>query len=576
MTTSKEQKSEPKQYAIASWRFLLVLGAFASLMLLIVLRLTYLHTIEQPFLFDQGEKRTLRSEVQHGMRGMITDRFGEPLAISTPVVDIWLNPRQVESEAIPAIAKALKLSEKTLRVRVEKAAKAKQSFMYIKRQVEPDEASALLKMRIAGVNGESNYRRFYPAGEVTAHTVGIVNVDGRGQEGLELAYDAYLQGHDGSRQVVKDIYGNFIKQTQVKEVATQGGNLTLTLDLRLQYLAYRELMAAVNQHHAASGSAVMLDAKTGEVLALVSQPSYNPNNRVGLKPEAMRNRAVADLIEPGSTIKPFTVAAALTSGEYGAHTPIDTAPGFIRVKNKAIRDHRNYGVLDVTGVITKSSNVGVTKIAHHLGAQSIWEFFTQAGIGQASVLGFPGEAISQMPYPEQLDALRLATVSYGYGVALSPLHLAYAYTNFTQEGCHKPLQLVVENRSGSDCQQVMPEKVAKQVLAMLETVLSKQGTGSRAQVNGYRAGGKTGTAHRVGRKGYEDSSYTAVFAGIAPISNPDLVLVVVIDDPKGKEYYGGEVAAPVFSRIMEQALHLRQIAPDDGSVQTLQLAGGKQ
>lgn len=558
---------------IARWRFMLVLAVFALLLLVVLVRLLVLHTVDQPFLFEQGEKRTLRTEVQPGMRGMITDRFGKPLAVSTPVVNIWINPQQVNIEQLPLVAEALGIPAKDLIQRTERAAAQGRSFVYLKRQMEPDSAKALLKRRIAGVYGEDDFRRFYPAAEVTAHTLGIVNIDGRGQEGLELAYDAYLQGKPGSRQVVKDLYGNVIKQLQVKDVPQQGGNLTLTLDLRLQYLAYRELKAAVTQHKATSGSAVMLDAQTGEVLALVSSPSYNPNNRAALKPELMRNRAVADLIEPGSTIKPFTVAAALMSGAYAPSTQVNTAPGYMRVKSKTVRDHRNYGVLDVTGIITKSSNVGVVKLAHQMGAESLWQFFTKAGIGQASVLGFPGEAISQMPYPEQMDSLRLATVSYGYGLAMSPLHLAYAYTNFSQHGCHKPLQLVVENIE-QPCERVMTERVSQQVLNMLETVLSKEGTGRRASVPGYRAGGKTGTAHKVGQQGYKDDVYTAVFAGLAPISNPDLVLVVVVDEPKGQEYYGGEVAAPVFARIMEQALRLRQIAPDDGSVVALKMAGG--
>lgn len=558
---------------IARWRFMLVLAVFALLLLVVLVRLLVLHTVDQPFLFEQGEKRTVRTEVQPAMRGMITDRFGKPLAVSTPVVNIWINPQQVNIEQLPPVAEALGIPAKELIKRTERAAAQGRSFVYLKRQMEPESAKALLKRRIAGVYGEDDFRRFYPAAEVTAHTLGIVNIDGRGQEGLELAYDAYLQGKPGSRQVVKDLYGNVIKQLQVKDVPQQGGNLTLTLDLRLQYLAYRELKAAVTQHKATSGSAVMLDAQTGEVLALVSSPSYNPNNRAALKPELMRNRAVADLIEPGSTIKPFTVAAALTTGAYAPSTQVNTAPGYMRVKSKTVRDHRNYGVLDVTGIITKSSNVGVVKLAHQMGAESLWQFFTKAGIGQASVLGFPGEAISQMPYPEQMDSLRLATVSYGYGLAMSPLHLAYAYTNFSQDGCHKPLQLIVENIQ-QPCERVMSERVSQQVLNMLETVLSKEGTGRRASVPGYRAGGKTGTAHKVGQQGYKDDVYTAVFAGLAPISNPDLVLVVVVDEPKGQEYYGGEVAAPVFSRIMEQALRLRQVAPDDGSVAALKMAGG--
>lgn len=568
-------KASTELKGIERWRFGLVLGAFLALLAVVVAWLIKLHVVQQSFLVEQGEKRTVRTEVQAAMRGMITDRFGKPLAVSSPVVDMWLNPQEVALESVPEVAKMLNLPVRELGLKTSKAARDGKTFLYLKRQVEPSVAQALLQKRIPGVYGEEGFRRFYPAAEVTAHTVGIVNIDGRGQEGLELAYEDYLRGTSGSRQVVKDLYGNVIKQLQVKEVAKAGGNLTLTLDLRLQYVAYRELKAAVTQHQAASGSAVLLDAKTGEILALVSQPSYNPNNRATLKPEAMRNRAVADLIEPGSTIKPFTVAAALQTGKYSPSTQINTSPGYIRVKSKTVRDHRDYGVLDLTGIITKSSNVGVIKLAHDMGARQLWQSFTGAGIGQPSVLGFPGEAISQMPYPEQMDSLRLATVAFGYGLSMSPLGLAYAYTNFTEEGCRKPVTLVQDMTQGK-CEEGISAPIAKQMLRMMETVTTKEGTGSRARVPGYRSGGKTGTAHRVGRRGYEEDSYTSLYAGIAPISNPDLVLVVVIDDPKGKEYYGGEVAAPVFSRIMEQALRLRQVAPDDGSIQPLQVAGGLQ
>lgn len=567
-TTEQAQVFQP-------WRFKLVVGGLLFLLGVLVFMLVRLHIVEQPFLFEQGEKRTVRTEKQPAIRGMITDRYGKPLAVSTPIVDLWLNPKQLDNSHVPQIAKALGMNSKELSQRVTTAQQQGRAFMYLKRQVEPSVAQELLSKRIFGVYGNEDFKRYYPAAEVTAHTLGIVNIDGKGQEGIELAYDAYLQGKPGVRTVVKDLNGNVIKQLQVKSVSEAGGDIALTLDLRLQYLAYRELKAAVNQHRASSGSAILLDAKTSEVLALVSQPSYNPNNRSALNPEQMRNRAVADLIEPGSTIKPFVVAAALESGRYAPSTVVATAPGYMRVKNKTVRDHRNYGDLDVTGIITKSSNVGVTKLAHNLGAENIWRFYSQAGIGQAvGALGFPGEAIGQMPYPEQMDSLRLATVSYGYGLSLSPLSLAYSYTNFTQEGCAKPLMLVKSAVQDGHCEQVMTAKVSQQVLAMLETVISKVGTGSRARVNGYRAGGKTGTAHRLGKAGYDKDSYTAVFAGIAPISNPDLVLVVVIDDPKGREYYGGEVAAPVFSRVMEQALRLRQVIPDDGSVATVRLAGG--
>lgn len=574
MNASPNQQITEEVAGIARWRFALVMAVFGCLLAAVLVRLVMLHTIDQPFLFEQGEKRTVRQEVQPAMRGMITDRFGKPLAVSAPVVNLWINPQQVNIQQLPLAAKELGLPAAQLVKKMERAASEGRSFVYLKRQAEPELARRVLDHRIAGIYGEDDFRRFYPAAEVTAHTVGIVNIDGKGQEGLELAFDEYLQGQEGSRQVVKDLYGNVIKQLQVNAVATPGQTLALTLDLRLQYLAYRELKAAVAQHHAQSGSAVLLDARTGDVLALVGQPSYNPNNRAGLRAEHMRNRAVADVIEPGSTMKPFTVAAALQSGRFSPSTEINTSPGYVRVKNKTIRDHRDYGVLDITGVITKSSNVGVTYLSRELGADNMWDFLSKAGIGQASVLGFPGEAVGSLPYPEQLDALRLATVSYGYGLSVSPLQLAHAYTAFTQKGCIRPVRLIKANSSDENCQRVMSEKVARQVLNMLETVTGKGGTGTRARVDGYRVGGKTGTAHKVGRQGYEDSEYTAVFAGVAPISDPELVLVVVVDAPQGKEYYGGEVAAPVFSRIMEQALRLRQVAPDDGKVPTLQMAGG--
>ena len=574
MNAQPNQTEEVK--GIARWRFTLVMAVFACLIAAVLVRLVVLHTIEQPFLFEQGEKRTVREEVQPAMRGMITDRYDKPLAVSTPVMNLWVNPQQVNLQQIPLVARDLGLSSVRLAKKIERAASQGRSFVYLKRQVEPEVANVLLGRRIAGVYGEDDFRRFYPAAEVTAHTVGIVNIDGCGQEGLELAYDQFLQGHEGSRQVVKDLYGNVVKQLKVNSVAKPGHDMALTLDLRLQYLAYRELKAAVSQHHAKSGAAVLLDAHSGEVLALVGQPSYNPNNRAGLKAEYMRNRAIADLIEPGSTMKPFTVAAALESGRYFPDTEVDTAPGYVRVKNKTIRDHRNYGVLDVTGIITKSSNVGVTFLSAQMGAETIWEFLTRAGIGQATALGFPGEAVGSLPYPEQMDALRLATVSYGYGLSVSPLQLAHAYTAFTQGGCIKPMRLLLNQEASADCERVMSAKVARQVLNMLETVTSDIGTGRRARVDGYRVGGKTGTAHKVGQQGYEDDEYTAVFAGVAPISDPDLVLVVVIDSPQGKEYYGGEVAAPVFSRIMEQSLRLRQVAPDDGKMPVLRMAGGDQ
>ena len=561
--TPRYSKTEPEVTGIARWRFVTVAIVLCLLALTVTGRLAWLHTIEQPFLFTEGEKRTVRVKTESARRGMITDRYGQPLAVSTRVVDVGIHPARVAPSALSELAQVLGRPEAELIRTVAQARLKKRAFIYLERQLQPDIADKVAALKIEGLQLTSGYRRYYPAGEVAAHLVGLVNIDHQGQEGIELSYDQYLQGDAGKRTVVQDRYGNIVKQVAVSSMAKAGKDIALTIDLRLQYLTYRELKAAVDQHSAASGSAVLLDAKTGEVLAMASQPSYNPNNRALLKAENMRNRAIADVIEPGSTIKPFTVAAALDSGRYTPGTVINTAPGYLRVKHKTIRDHRNYGKLDVTGVITKSSNVGVTRLSADLGAETMWQFLTKAGIGQPSGLGFPGETVGQLPYPEQLDALRLATVSYGYGMAVSPLQLAQAYTSFTQAGCRSPVSVVMDAYSPDDCQSVMKPGVAKQMLGILETVTSNKGTGRRARVEGYRVGGKTGTAHKVGRYGYEDARYTAVFAGVAPLTDPEVVLVVVVDDPKGREYYGGEVAAPIFSRIASQALRLRQVIPDD-------------
>ncbi|MGB1090975.1 MAG: peptidoglycan D,D-transpeptidase FtsI family protein [Oceanobacter sp.] len=573
MNAWRDDNEEALPANMIRWRYMAVLLFFACILGLIIGRLVMLHAVDQEFLFHEGEKRSVRAIPEPAHRGDILDRQGRPLAVSTEVVEIGLHPLRVDLAQLPEMARIMKLDPNALVARVKRSAKASQNFIYIDRLVEPGVADKVEALGIKGLQLQRRAHRYYPAAEVASHLVGIVDIDHQGQEGLELAYDQYLSGTPGKRTVLKDNRGQVIKQLRLDEAAKPGDDLQLTIDLRLQYLAYRELLAAVNEHKAKTGSAVLLDAKTSEVLALVNQPSYNPNNRRELKPGSMRNRALADVIEPGSTMKPFTVAAALESGRYRPDSVLDTSPGYLRVRSKTIRDHRDYGQLDLTGVITKSSNVGATLLSKDLGAEAVWSFFHAAGMGTASGLGFPGESVGSLPYPEQMDSLRLATVSYGYGMAVSPLQLAQAYTSFTQNGCRKPAVLVVGQQAG-DCQPVMSSAVAHQMLNILETVTSNKGTGRRARVDGYRVGGKTGTAHKVGRGGYEDSAYTAVFVGTAPLTNPDLVLVVVVDEPQGREYYGGEVAAPVFSRIMEQALRIRQVAPDDLSGIEVQVAGG--
>ncbi len=552
-------KTETIEYRIPVWRFALVLSVFVSLLLLVAGRMGYLHLVQQPFLAAQGEQRMVREESIAAVRGDIQDRHGEALAVSSPVMSLWLNPKLFDADNALKLASSLGISSKRLIRRLKK--NRNQGFMYVKRHLPPELAEKVLAHKFPGLFAETEYRRFYPASAVTAHVVGMTNIDGKGQEGLELAYDDWLQGAPGQQRVVKDLLGNVIKQLNVSAIAKPGNDLKLTLDLRLQYLAYRELKAAVQVHKANWGSAVLLDAKNGDILALVNRPSYNPNNRAKLNAKAMRNRALTDMVEPGSTMKAFTVAAALTNKKYNASSIINTSPGYIRVKRKTIRDHKNYGAISLTKVITKSSNVGVTKLAHEMGADKLWSMLHSAKLGQATALGFPGEAVGKLPYPQQLDKLGLATLSFGYGLAVTPLQLAQAYTAFANKGCVQEARLIMGNVQ-VPCEQIMPASVAKDMSEMLETVTQKGGTGTRAKVEGYRVGGKTGTSHKVGKEGYQDSEYTTVFAGIAPISDPRFVLVVVIDQPQGQEYYGGEVAAPVFGRIMEEALRTLQIAPD--------------
>jgi len=552
-------KIEDVEYRIPVWRFALVLSVFVSLVFVVAGRMGYLHLVQQSFLAAQGEQRMVRDESIPALRGDIKDRHGEALAVSSPVMSLWLNPKLFDAANIPKLAASLNIPTNKLARRLKR--NRSQGFMYVKRHLPPEKAQKALSLKLKGLFSEAEYRRFYPASEVTSHVVGMTNIDGKGQEGLELAYDDWLQGAPGQQRVVKDLLGNVIKQLNVSAVAKPGNELKLTLDLRLQYLAYRELKAVVQAHRANWGSAVLLDAKNGDILALVNRPSYNPNNRATLNAVEMRNRALTDMIEPGSTMKAFTVAAALKKGKYGARSVINTSPGYMRIKQKTIRDHRDYGRLDLTGIIRKSSNIGVTKLAHDMGAETLWTMLHDAKLGQATALGFPGEAVGQLPYPQKLDKLGLATLSYGYGLAVTPLQLAQAYTAFANEGCLHEARLILTNAQ-TPCDQIMPVSVAKDMTRMLETVTQKGGTGTRAKVAGYRVGGKTGTSHKVGKQGYQDSEYSAIFAGIAPISDPRFVLVVVIDQPQGQEYYGGEVAAPAFARIMEGALRTLQIAPD--------------
>lgn len=560
MSQVTEQRGEVQTYSY-TWRFRIVLALLLLLATVIVGRIVYLNVHEIEFLQNQGDARSLRIVNIPAHRGMILDRNGEPLAVSAPVESVWFNPQEFVANAtnIKALAKVTDLSVAYLKSLV-KESRSKQ-FVYLRRQMTPDDAAKVLALELDGVYADKEYKRYYPASEVATHLVGFTNVDGAGQEGMELAYENWLEGELGQKRVLKDRLGRTIKDIQSLSAAKPGKDLQLSIDLRLQYLAYRELKAAVQQHKAKSGSAVIVDVNTGEVLAMVNQPSYNPNDRSSLQVSHLRNRATTDVFEPGSTMKPLTMAAALSSGKYRPESEIDTNPGYLRIKGRTIRDHRNYGVLDLTHIITKSSNVGASKIALSLEGDAVRDMFFNAGLGQPTGSGFPGERAGSLPYYSERQVVERATLSYGYGLAVTPLQLAEAYASLGSGGIKRPLSLLKLDKP-AEGSRIMPKKVAYQVLKMMETVTQAGGTGRRASVPSYRVAGKTGTIHKVGANGYEDDAYMAIFAGVAPIAHPRYAAVVVVDEPQGEEYYGGEVAAPVFSRVMAGTLRLMNVAPD--------------
>lgn len=562
--------SSKNQYAeqFSSWRHYTVVGAGLLLFVVLLVRLTYLQVLDTDFLQSESTKRIVRDHKLPAYRGMIVDRNNEPLAVSTPVKSIWANPKQIlkDNVDVSALAAHLNMSAATLNKRLKK--NASREFIYLQRHMFPDQANKIAALDLPGIGLEQEYKRFYPAAEVASHVVGFTNIDETGIEGAELAYDDWLQGELGVGRSVKDRLGRLVKDLGVIKPAQSGHELMLSIDLRLQYQAYRELKASVQQHGAKAGSLLMVDVKTGEILALVNQPAFNPNNRSELKASAVRNRVVTDVFEPGSTVKPFTVAAALMAGNVKVNSVINTHPGYIRIGKNTIRDHRDYGELDMTGILTKSSNVGVSKLAIQMGGENLWGFYQQLGLGKSVGLGLPGENSGKVAViNNNWSKHQAATLSFGYGMAVTPLQLAQAYQVLANGGVKQPLTLIrKETEVGK---RVMSEKVAKQVIQMLETVVGPKGTARRAKVEGYSVAGKTGTVHKVGKSGYEDERYLSLFAGIAPSNDPQIVTVVVIDEPAGREYYGGEVAAPIFSRVTQASLRLMNIPPtqfDEGII----------
>jgi len=551
-----------------------VIGAVVLVSLVLVWRAVDLHVFRKDFLQNQGDARYLRIVPISAHRGMITDRHGEPLAISTPVDSVWVQPADFSEahQAWPKLARLLQLDLAQLQRKV--LARKDREFVYLKRHISPQLAEKVMALGIPGVNLQREYQRYYPAGEVMAHVVGFTDVDDQGQEGLELAYNDWLQGVAGSQRVLKDRLGRVVRYVEQIARPEPGKDLVLSLDQRLQYLAYRELKRAVQQHKARSGSVVVLDVQTGEVLAMVNQPAYNPNNRGQFKGGQTRNRAVTDVFEPGSTVKPFTVTAALESGKFRPTSMIDTAPGRFNIGKAVVRDARNYGRISVATVIKKSSNVGASKIALALPDAALWNVFTRVGFGLTTGSGFPGEAGGLLSHARHWRDIEKATLAFGYGLSVTPLQLTRAYSGLAADGIMRPVSFlrVDEPVQGK---RVMPARIARLIRPMLEAVIHDGGTGTRARVTGYSVSGKTGTVKKATAGGYSDDRYIAVFAGFAPASRPRLAMVVTINEPRGKEYYGGQVAAPVFARIMAGALRALNIPPDtapDTSLKRVALA----
>ncbi len=549
----------------ARWRLYAVVGAIVLFLLALISQVAALQILPTEekgyeFLQQQGTSRSVREVKINAYRGVITDRNGEPLAVSSPVTSIWFNPQEIDlsEPGWKTVMKELGLSKKELSARVLKY--RGRNFAYLQRHMTPADADRILSLKLSGVNEEQEYRRFYPAGEVTAHLVGITDIDDHGQEGMELAYDEFLTGEPGIKRVVKDLKGRVVREAGLVKAAVSGNDLMLSIDLRLQYLAYRELKAAVTRFAAHSGTAVILDVHTGEVLAMVNQPSYNPNDRTDIKGSALRNRALTDVFEPGSTMKPLTVLAALESGRFKPHTQIDTSPGYIHLNGKTLLDPVNYGVMDVTKVITKSSQVGISKIALKLEPDWVRDMYYRMGFGQSTGTGFPGESVGLLPVYSKWQPIMRAAYAFGHGLNVTALQLAQAYGVLAQHGQKRPVSLLKLDQVG-EAEQVVDARYVDQVHEMLKTVTQKGGTATRANIPVYEAAGKTGTVHLVGDSGYADSRYMALFAGMAPADDPSIVVVVAVNEPENGRYYGGEVAAPVFANIAEGALKLMSVPP---------------
>ncbi len=564
VTPVKKTESEQPQTLIR-WRFYLVLFfvfvAFAAL----VGRIAYIQIVEPDNLIKQGDLRSVRAKTLHSARGIISDRNGEPLAVSVPVEAVWADPVTIfkqgglkDIDRWHALADVLGLKRDELIDKIN--SNKSRRFIYLQRQVSPAMAHYIRELKLAGVGLKAESRRYYPAGEVSAHLVGVTGIDGHGLEGVERSYDKWLTGEAGKRIIRKDRYGRVVENISLEE-REEGKPLELTVDQRIQAIAYRAIKQAVADYRATSGSVVVLDVKTGAVLAMVNAPSYNPNNRSDLQSAKMRNRVITDAFEPGSTIKPFVVLAALENGVADDHTIIDTGRGIMRIGGSRVRDTSKVGKADLTTILKKSSNIGVAKLALDMPLEALLGMYSSVGFGEVSGLNLVGETQGIFPNRRRWSKFEIATLSFGYGLTITPLQLAHAYATLGNLGKYQPIH-IIENNDQDFSKQVLGRENARKVLAMLETVTQPGGTATRAAVPGYRIAAKTGTSRKAIAGGYGDE-YFAYTAGVAPASDPRVALVVVVNEPQGDNYYGGSVAAPVFAEILKGTLQIMNVAPDE-------------
>jgi cell division protein FtsI (penicillin-binding protein 3) len=555
------------QTAFIAWRFYFLIIFILFIVVGLSVRLFDLSVIKQHFLQTQGDSRALRIENTPPFRGIIADRDGYPLAISTTVYSVWINPKEftINPQNVQTLSRLLGVKKSSIQSQVQLYKNKNREFMYLKRDVSPEIAGRIKALNIPGLYQNQDYKRFYPEGEISAHLIGFTNVDDQGQEGMELTYNPLLSGIPGKKIVLKDRLGRSIKSIQEIQQQKPGHDLKLSINRRIQYIAYRELLNGVKENMAPSGSVVVLDVKTGEILAMVNQPSFNPNNRSSAKSDALRNRAITDVFEPGSTIKAFSITAALESGRFNANTVIDTYPGWIVVGGHTVRDEHRKGPMTLTEILQYSSNVGTTKIILTLPPDTLWKMFHRMGFGEETGVRFPGERSGSLLKREKWPPFALATLSWGYGLSVTTLQLAHAYATLANDGVKVPLTLLKVDQA-PEGEQVIDPKVSREMLHILESVVdAKGGTARAAGIPGYRIAGKTGTSRILGPHGYDKHRHNSIFVGVAPVSNPRILIAVVIHDPQGKKYYGGDVSAPVFRGIMEGALRIMNIPPDNAS-----------